>query len=146
MAALRSYAEDGLVPFSCPGHKRGQGAAGEPRALPGDEVVVGRDLHKSLLVGLILTGARPVYVVPRAHPELGLGLGAKETSTSSGRGHSPRAGANQPHHQPSQRLAGRARSSTLSPRPGRVMALRSVVATRVAPPTTPGSTCRRRAE
>jgi hypothetical protein len=56
VAALRSYAEDGLVPFSCPGHKRGQGAAGEPRALPGDEVVVGRDLHKSLLVGLILTG------------------------------------------------------------------------------------------
>jgi arginine/lysine/ornithine decarboxylase len=130
--ALRSYAEDGLVPFSCPGHKRGQGAAGELRALlgdgvfdrdvwlntgdhdrlrrlaealaartwgadrsfflvngsssgnhayllaaagPGDEVVVGRDLHKSLLVGLILTGARPVYVAPRAHPELGLGLG-----------------------------------------------------------------------
>jgi arginine/lysine/ornithine decarboxylase len=132
VAALRSDAEDGLVPFSCPGHKRGQGAAGELRALlgdgvfdrdvwlntgdhdrlrraaealaartwgadrsfflvngsssgnhayllaavgPGDEVVVGRDLHKSLLVGMILTGARPVYVAPRAHPELGLGLG-----------------------------------------------------------------------
>jgi len=42
---------------------------------PGDEVVVGHDLHKSLLVGLILTGARPVYVAPRAHHELGLGLG-----------------------------------------------------------------------
>jgi arginine decarboxylase len=113
LAALRSYGEDGLVPFSCPGHKRGQGAAGELRALlgdgvldrdvwlntgdhdrlrrlaealaartwgadrsfflvngsssgnhayllaavgPGDEVVAGRDLHKSLLVGLILTG------------------------------------------------------------------------------------------
>jgi arginine/lysine/ornithine decarboxylase len=23
LAALRGYAEDGLVPFSCPGHKRG---------------------------------------------------------------------------------------------------------------------------
>jgi Orn/Lys/Arg decarboxylase, major domain len=43
---------------------------------PGDEVVVGRDLHKSLLVGLILTGARPVYVAPGVHPELGVGLGA----------------------------------------------------------------------
>jgi arginine/lysine/ornithine decarboxylase len=74
VAALRSYAEDGLVPFSCPGPKRGQGAAGEPRALLGDGVF-DRDLHRSLLVGLILTGARPGYVAPRAHPELGLGLG-----------------------------------------------------------------------
>jgi Orn/Lys/Arg decarboxylase, major domain len=113
VAALRSDAEDRLVPFSRPGHKRGQGAAGELRALlgdgvfdrdvwrntgdhdrlrraaealaartwgadrsfflvngsssgnhayllaavgPGDEVVAGRDLHTSLLVGLILTG------------------------------------------------------------------------------------------
>jgi arginine/lysine/ornithine decarboxylase len=42
---------------------------------PGDEIIVARDLHKSLLVGLILTGARPVYVTPRAHPELDVGLG-----------------------------------------------------------------------
>jgi arginine/lysine/ornithine decarboxylase len=42
---------------------------------PGDEVVVGRDLHKSLLAALILTGARPVYVVPRMHPTLGIGVG-----------------------------------------------------------------------
>lgn len=42
---------------------------------PGDEVIVGRDLHKSLLVALILTGARPVYVAPRLHPTLGVGLG-----------------------------------------------------------------------
>jgi arginine/lysine/ornithine decarboxylase len=42
---------------------------------PGDEVVVARDLHKSLLAALILTGARPVYVAPRLHPELGVGLG-----------------------------------------------------------------------
>ncbi len=42
---------------------------------PGDEVVVARDLHKSLLVALILTGAKPVYVAPRLHPELNVGLG-----------------------------------------------------------------------
>ena len=42
---------------------------------PGDEVVVGRDLHKSMLAALILTGARPVYVAPRLHPELGIGVG-----------------------------------------------------------------------
>jgi arginine/lysine/ornithine decarboxylase len=42
---------------------------------PGDEVVVARDLHKSLLAALILTGARPVYVAPRLHPTLGVALG-----------------------------------------------------------------------
>lgn len=42
---------------------------------PGDEVIVARDLHKSLLVAMILTGVRPVYVAPRLHPELNVGLG-----------------------------------------------------------------------
>jgi len=42
---------------------------------PGDEVIVARDLHKSMLAALILTGARPVYVAPRLHPELGIGVG-----------------------------------------------------------------------
>ena len=42
---------------------------------PGDAVVVGRDVHTSLLTALVLTGARPVYVAPRLHPTLGVGLG-----------------------------------------------------------------------
>jgi arginine/lysine/ornithine decarboxylase len=42
---------------------------------PGDKVVVSRDLHKSLLVALVLTGAVPVYLAPRLHPELNVGLG-----------------------------------------------------------------------
>jgi arginine/lysine/ornithine decarboxylase len=42
---------------------------------PGDEVVVARDIHKSLLVALILTGAVPVYVAPQLHPKLDVGLG-----------------------------------------------------------------------
>lgn len=42
---------------------------------PDDNVIVSRDLHKSLLVALILTGARPVYVAPRLHPTLNVGLG-----------------------------------------------------------------------
>jgi arginine/lysine/ornithine decarboxylase len=42
---------------------------------PGDEVIVGRDLHQSLLTALILTGAKPIFVTPRLHPELGIGLG-----------------------------------------------------------------------
>ena len=42
---------------------------------PGDKVIVSRDLHKSLLVAVILTGAVPVYLAPRVHPELNVGLG-----------------------------------------------------------------------
>jgi arginine/lysine/ornithine decarboxylase len=42
---------------------------------PGDKVLVSRDLHKSLLVALILTGALPVYLAPRLHPRLNVGLG-----------------------------------------------------------------------
>ena len=42
---------------------------------PNDEVVIARDLHKSLLVALILTGAKPIYVAPRLHPDFNVGLG-----------------------------------------------------------------------
>lgn len=42
---------------------------------PGDKVIVSRDLHKSLLVALILTGAIPIYLSPKLHPELNVGLG-----------------------------------------------------------------------
>lgn len=42
---------------------------------PGEKVIVARDLHKSLLVALILTGADPVYVSPVLHPDLNVGLG-----------------------------------------------------------------------
>lgn len=42
---------------------------------PGDEVIIGRDLHQSLLAALIVTGARPVYVTPRLHASLHVGLG-----------------------------------------------------------------------
>ena len=42
---------------------------------PGDEVVIARDIHKSLLVALILTGARPIYIAPRLHDTLQVGLG-----------------------------------------------------------------------
>src|SRR5687768_1367493 len=42
---------------------------------PGDEVVVARDVHQSVVAGLLLTGARPVWITPRLHPELDLSLG-----------------------------------------------------------------------
>lgn len=42
---------------------------------PDDEVVIARDIHKSMLVALILTGAKPIYVAPRLHPTLNVGMG-----------------------------------------------------------------------
>jgi arginine decarboxylase len=42
---------------------------------PGDEIIIARDIHKSLLVALILTGAKPVWVAPRLNSELNVGLG-----------------------------------------------------------------------
>ena len=50
---------------------------------PGDKVIVSRDLHKSLLVALILTGADPVYLAPRLHPELNVGLGITADDVAS---------------------------------------------------------------
>jgi lysine decarboxylase len=41
----------------------------------GQTVVVSRDLHVSTLSALVMTGARPVYVAPRVHPQHHVGLG-----------------------------------------------------------------------
>ncbi len=42
---------------------------------PGDTVIVARDVHKSLMVALLLAGAKPVYVAQRLHPDLSVGMG-----------------------------------------------------------------------
>jgi len=39
---------------------------------PGDRVIVGRNAHKSILGGMILTGIIPIYVMPEVSEELGL--------------------------------------------------------------------------
>lgn len=39
---------------------------------PGDSVIISRASHRSVLSGLVLTGARPVYVMPEWHEELGV--------------------------------------------------------------------------
>ena len=47
---------------------------------PGDEVVVSRDLHWSLLVALIVSGAQPVYVAPTLDPRHDIGTGIDATA------------------------------------------------------------------
>src|SRR5918994_6973835 len=56
---------------------------------PGDKVIVARDLHKSLLVALILTGAVPIYLAPRLHPELNVGLGISAAEVGAALEHHP---------------------------------------------------------
>jgi lysine decarboxylase len=42
---------------------------------PGDEIIVPRNMHKSMISGVILSGARPVFVSPEVDPDLGIALG-----------------------------------------------------------------------
>ena len=50
---------------------------------PGDEVVVARDVHQSVVAGLLLTGAQPVWIAPRFHATLELGLGIDPTDVAA---------------------------------------------------------------
>lgn len=42
---------------------------------PGDKIIMPRNAHKSALGGLIISGARPVYVHPEVNPEFGISTG-----------------------------------------------------------------------
>jgi lysine decarboxylase len=44
---------------------------------PGDRILVARNLHKSALAGLILSGAHPVYVQPELDAEFGISMGVE---------------------------------------------------------------------
>ena len=41
-------------------------------ALEGEKILVARNAHKSAMMGLILSGAVPVYVMPEVLPEWGI--------------------------------------------------------------------------
>ncbi|NLY42775.1 MAG: aminotransferase class I/II-fold pyridoxal phosphate-dependent enzyme [Clostridiaceae bacterium] len=47
---------------------------------PGDEIIVPRNAHKSVIGGIILSGAIPVYVQPEINEELGIAMGVTEES------------------------------------------------------------------
>ena len=58
--------------FSVAGSTHGNQALALAVAQPGDEVIVSRTLHRSLLLGLVLAGLRPVWVRPEVDPGTGL--------------------------------------------------------------------------
>src|SRR3954449_13242508 len=61
--------------FSVGGSTHGNQALALAVGAPGDEVVVGRTLHRSLLIGLVLAGLRPIWVRPDVDAATGLPLG-----------------------------------------------------------------------
>jgi lysine decarboxylase len=62
----------GWCRFSVAGSTHGNQALALAVARPGDEVIVSRTLHRSLLLGLVLAGLRPVWVRPGVDPASGL--------------------------------------------------------------------------
>jgi lysine decarboxylase len=58
--------------FSVGGSTHANQAVALALGRPGDEVVVARTLHRSLLLGLVLAGLRPVWVRPGVDPAAGL--------------------------------------------------------------------------
>lgn len=64
-----------LARFSVNGSSAANQAAMMSVTGPGDTVIVSRTLHKSLLFGLIYSGARPVWISPTVDPDHGLPCG-----------------------------------------------------------------------
>jgi arginine decarboxylase len=58
--------------FSVAGSTHGNQALALAAGAPGDEVIVSRTLHRSLLLGLVLAGLRPVWVRPELDEASGL--------------------------------------------------------------------------
>jgi arginine/lysine/ornithine decarboxylase len=72
LAADAWQADDAI--FLVNGSSTGNIAFMLARCRPGDKVLVARNLHTSLLSGLILSGARPIYLYPAVHPTFNLTL------------------------------------------------------------------------
>ncbi|MBD2110738.1 MULTISPECIES: aminotransferase class I/II-fold pyridoxal phosphate-dependent enzyme [Cyanophyceae] len=56
---------------------------------PGDKIIVPRNAHRSVIAGLVLSGAMPIFVAPEYSPELGLALGVKAEAIAATLSHHP---------------------------------------------------------
>ena len=91
--AARLWGAD-VCRFSTGGATHANQAVALAVAGDGDEVVVSRTLHRSLLLGLVLAGLTPVWVRPEVDAATGLPLGvAPETVRRPPRRRPGRAGA-----------------------------------------------------
>lgn len=56
---------------------------------PGEKIIVPRNAHRSVIAGLVLSGAMPIFVAPEYSPELGLALGVKAEAIAATLAHHP---------------------------------------------------------
>lgn len=84
--ARRSY-------FLLNGSSLGNQAALLATVQPGDEVVVARNVHKSIMAALILSGARPIYMRPCYDPDLEVAHGPDPADLAAALDAHPRARA-----------------------------------------------------
>ena len=68
--------------FLVGGSSQGNIAALCAVATPGVPIAVDRTSHRSVLAGLVVSGARPVWIRPRLHPEFGLPVGMATAALS----------------------------------------------------------------
>lgn len=90
--AARLWGAD-VCRFSTGGATHANQALALALAGDGDEVVVSRTLHRSLLLGLVLAGLTPVWVRPEVDPATGLPLGVAPATAAEALAAHPRAKA-----------------------------------------------------
>jgi arginine decarboxylase len=56
---------------------------------PGEKIIVPRNAHRSVIAGLVLAGAMPVFVSPEYRADLGLVLGVKAETVATALAHHP---------------------------------------------------------
>jgi arginine decarboxylase len=81
--AARWWGAD-LARFSVGGSTHGNQALALAVGRPGDQVLVGRTLHRSMLLGLVLAGLVPVWIRPGIDPATGLPLGITAAAVAHG--------------------------------------------------------------
>jgi arginine decarboxylase len=72
-----------LCLFCVNGSTQGNQALALAVARPGERVVVARNLHKSMLAGLVLAGLDPIWVRPEIDPGTGLALGVSASRVAA---------------------------------------------------------------
>lgn len=60
---------------------------------PGDEIIVPRNVHKSIMAGIIQSGARPVFIMPEVDGRLGIAMGVAPERVTAALDRHPRARA-----------------------------------------------------
>ncbi|MBD1919057.1 MULTISPECIES: aminotransferase class I/II-fold pyridoxal phosphate-dependent enzyme [Cyanophyceae] len=60
---------------------------------PGEKIIVPRNAHRSVIAGLVLSGAMPIFVAPEYSAEPGLALGVKAETIATTLAHHPDARA-----------------------------------------------------